>query len=117
MWSGETVSVVLMTYNERDSIRKVIEDFFATGVVAYRLMRKDTARWMADEMSVGGSHAGPEMMMLAINSGRRFVEVPVNYLPRVGTSSVTGHPVKTIARGLTMIRFIFLTTRFNQRKA
>ena len=234
MWSGETVSVVLMTYNERDSIRKVIEDFFATGVVdevlvvnnnaaegteeevaqtdakqvfetrqgygyavrrglmeaegdlivlaepdgtflaqdivkllaysgdcdvvlgtrttremiwdganmgwflkwgnwavakmvevlfntshlsdvgcTYRLMRKDTARWMAGEMSVGGSHAGPEMMMLAINSGRRFVEVPVNYLPRVGTSSVTGHPVRAVALGLTMIRFIF-ATRFNR---
>jgi len=227
MWLGETVSVVLMTYNERDSIRGVIEDFFATGVVdevlvvnnnaakgtteeveqtdarqvfekkqgyghavrrglrdatgdlivlaepdgtflakdvikllaysadcdvvlgtrttremiweganmgwflkwgnwavakmvevlfntshlsdvgcTYRLMRKDTARWMAEHMSVGGSHAGPEMMLLAITSGTRLVEVPVNYLPRVGTSSVTGHPLKAVILGLTMIRFI-----------
>jgi hypothetical protein len=28
MWSGKTVSVVLMTYAERDSIRTVIEGFF-----------------------------------------------------------------------------------------
>ena len=194
MWLGETVSVVLMTYNERDSIREVIDDFFATGVVdevlvvnnnaregtseevaktdarqvfetkqgyghavrkglreadgdlivlaepdgtflakdiikllaystdcdvvlgtrttremiwdganmgwflkwgnwavakmvevlfntshlsdvgcTYRLMRRDTARWMAEHMKVGGSHAGPEMMLLAITSGTRLV--------------------------------------------
>jgi glycosyltransferase involved in cell wall biosynthesis len=33
MWNGKEVSVVLMTYAERDSIRGVIEGFFATGFV------------------------------------------------------------------------------------
>src|SRR3954470_13619179 len=33
MWQGKRVSVVLMTYNERDSIRATIEGFFATGLV------------------------------------------------------------------------------------
>jgi glycosyltransferase involved in cell wall biosynthesis len=33
MWQGKTVSVVLPTYNEKDSIRACIEGFFATGVV------------------------------------------------------------------------------------
>src|SRR5438477_8954601 len=33
MWNGGEVSVVLMTYAERDSIRGVIEGFFATGLV------------------------------------------------------------------------------------
>lgn len=33
MWNDKTVSVVLMTYAERDSIREVIEDFFATRLV------------------------------------------------------------------------------------
>ena len=32
MWNGKRVSVVLMTYAERDSIRAVIDGFFATGV-------------------------------------------------------------------------------------
>lgn len=237
MWQRETVTVVLMTYNERDSIRRVIEDFLATGVVdevlvvnnnaaagtreevektgarqvfeskqgyghairrglrdakgdlivlaepdgtflaedvikllaysgdcdvvfgtrttremiwdganmgfflkwgnwavakmvevlfntshlsdvgcTYRLLRRDTARWMAEKMSVGGSHAGPEMMLLTITSGIRMVEVPVNYLPRVGTSSVTGHPVKAALLGLRMIQFI-LATRFGRDRA
>ncbi|MAG55407.1 MAG: glycosyl transferase [Planctomycetes bacterium] len=33
MWSGKTVSVILPTYNEKDSIRASIESFEATGVV------------------------------------------------------------------------------------
>src|SRR5690349_4723778 len=33
MWNGRTVSVVLGTYAERDSIREVIDGYFATGVV------------------------------------------------------------------------------------
>jgi glycosyltransferase involved in cell wall biosynthesis len=33
MWDSKRVSVVLMTYAERDSIRAVIDGFFATGVV------------------------------------------------------------------------------------
>src|SRR3712207_7621786 len=33
MWNDKKVSVVLMTYAERDSIRSVIEGFFATGMV------------------------------------------------------------------------------------
>lgn len=33
MWRGKSVSVIFPTYNERDSIRNVIEDFFATELV------------------------------------------------------------------------------------
>jgi glycosyltransferase involved in cell wall biosynthesis len=33
MWKGKKVSVVFSTYNEKDSIRKSIQDFFNTGYV------------------------------------------------------------------------------------
>ncbi len=33
MWKGKTVAVIFPTYNERESIRKAIEEFFATGIV------------------------------------------------------------------------------------
>ena len=49
-------------------------------------------------MRVGGSHAGVEIMLLAMTSGARFVEVPVNYLPRVGISSVTGRRLGAVER-------------------
>ena len=33
MWEGKKVSVVFPTYNEKDSIRQTIEDFFKSGLV------------------------------------------------------------------------------------
>jgi hypothetical protein len=57
-------------------------------------------------MKVGGSHAGAEIMLLTIRSGARFVEVPVNYLPRVGRSSVTGNRLMAISVGLRMIGLV-----------
>lgn len=33
MWRGKSVSVIFPTYNEKDSIREAIEDFFATELV------------------------------------------------------------------------------------
>ena len=57
-------------------------------------------------MRVGGNHAGVEIMLLTIVSGARFVEVPVNYLPRVGGSSVTGKRIAAIGVGLRMIRTV-----------
>jgi hypothetical protein len=52
------------------------------------------------------------MMLIAITSGARFVEIPVNYLPRVGTSSATGSKLAAIMIGLRMIEMIF---RFRAR--
>ena len=44
MWKDQTVSVVLMTYAERDSIRGVIEGFFATGLVDEVLVVNNNAQ-------------------------------------------------------------------------
>ena len=33
MWKGKKVSVIFSTYNEKDSIRRCIDDFFNTGIV------------------------------------------------------------------------------------
>ena len=41
-------------------------------------------------------------MLLCITSGLRTVEVPVNYLPRVGVSSVTGDLGKAFRLGVRM---------------
>jgi hypothetical protein len=69
----------------------------------YRLLRKDMAEYVAAGMTVGGSHAGVEIMLLTITSDARFIEVPLNYLPRVGTSSVTGRRLAAVSVGLRMI--------------
>ena len=33
MYNNKTVSVVFATYREKDSVRRIIEEFFATGFV------------------------------------------------------------------------------------
>ena len=55
-------------------------------------------------------------MLLTILSGARFVEVPVNYLPRVGRSSVTGDPVKAVGVGLQMIGLVLQLRRTAPRR-
>ena len=44
MWGDRSVSVVLMTYAERDSILAVIDGFFATGVVDVVLVVNNNAQ-------------------------------------------------------------------------
>jgi glycosyltransferase involved in cell wall biosynthesis len=107
------------------AVAKIVEVLFNTSHLSdvgctYRVLTRETVERIEDKFTVGGSHFGPELMLLVIASGARFVEVPVNYLPRVGTSSVTGDLRKAIKLGLTMILFI-LRFRFktwgNVRKA
>ena len=66
----------------------------------------EALRLVAEKMQIGDNHAGPEMTLLAITSGARFVEIPVNYLPRVGTSSATSDLRTAIAIGLRTISLI-----------
>jgi hypothetical protein len=46
------------------------------------------------------------MLMLGVIRRARIVQVPVNYHPRVGQSSVTGDLGKTVSLGLEMIRMV-----------
>lgn len=45
-------------------------------------------------------------MLLCLTTDLRVIEVPVNYLPRVGASSVTGDLGKAVRLGLRMVGFI-----------
>jgi hypothetical protein len=92
-------------------VAKLVEMMFNTSHISdmgctYRLFNRRMADYVAATMKVGESHAGAEIMMLVIVSGARFVEIPVNYLPRVGKSSVTEDPVKAFVIGLKMIALI-----------
>jgi glycosyltransferase involved in cell wall biosynthesis len=103
------------------AVAKLIEALYNTSHLSdvgctYKLLRGETARDIAARMTVGGSHAGVEIMLLTILSGARFVEVPVNYLPRVGTSSVTGSPIKAIGVGLRMIAHVLALRRSAPRR-
>lgn len=114
VWDGANMDRFLKWGNW--SVAKLIELLFNTSHLSdvgctFRVLNRDTARYVADHMTIGGSHAGIEIMLLSIASGRRFVEVPVNYLPRVGESSVTGKRAEAVRVGLQMITLV-LRTRF-----
>ncbi len=119
IWSGANMTPFLKWGNW--AVAKMIELLFNTSHLSdvgctYRVLRSDTAKYVADQMTVGGSHAGVEIMLIVIVSGHRFVEVPVNYLPRVGISSVTGRKLATIDVGLRMVHLMLRTrARYGRR--
>jgi glycosyltransferase involved in cell wall biosynthesis len=103
------------------AVAKLIEVLFNTSHLSdvgctYRVLRRPMAEHVAATMRVGGSHAGAEIMLLTIVSGARYVEVPVNYLPRVGPSSVTGKRLVALRVGLRMIGLILRFRRRSPRR-
>jgi len=103
------------------AVAKLIELLFNTSHLSdvgctYKLLRRGAADYIAQTMTVGGNHAGVEIMLLTIVSGARFVEVPVNYLPRVGVSSVTGKRVAALRVGLRMIELVLRVRRATPRR-
>jgi glycosyltransferase involved in cell wall biosynthesis len=118
IWQGANMARFLRWGNW--SVAKLIELTFNTRHLSdvgctYKLLRRETAQYVARHMKVGGNHAGVEVMLLTIISGARFIEVPVNYLPRVGTSSVTGRRVTALGVGLRMIEQVVRFRRSTPR--
>jgi glycosyltransferase involved in cell wall biosynthesis len=123
IWQGANMGFILKWGNW--AVAKLIEVLFNTSHLSdvgctYRLLTRPALEAIQNRFTVGSSHFGPELMLLTIVSGARFVEVPVNYLPRVGRSSVTGDLRKALVLGLQMIGFILrfrLVTLGRKRKA
>jgi len=106
VWVGANMGWFLRWGNW--AVAKLVEALFNTRHLSdmgcsYRLFNRPLADYLADTMKVGESHAGAEILILVVASGSRFVEIPVNYLPRVGSSSVTGNPLKALVLGMRMI--------------
>lgn len=109
IWRGANMGFALKWGNW--AVAKLVEAMFNTSHLSdvgctYRLLNRTTLERIQDKFSVGGSHFGPELMLLTIASGSRVVELPVNYLPRVGVSSVTGDLRKAVVLGVQMTLFI-----------
>jgi len=71
-----------------------------------RLIQRSALQQIQPYFTIGGSSFGPEMMLLTLLAGQKVIQIPVNYLPRVGESSVTGDFKKTVALGTTMILLV-----------
>jgi glycosyltransferase involved in cell wall biosynthesis len=71
-----------------------------------RLVRREALAELEGKFTIGGSAFGPEMMLLSLLHNLRVIQIPVNYLPRIGVSSVTGDIRKAILLGLWMIGLV-----------
>ena len=119
IWTGDNMGLFFRWGNY--VVAKLMEFLFnsisLTDVgCTLRLVTRPALEVMAPGFRIGGSAFGPEMMLLSLIHGLRIIQVPVNYLPRVGTSSVTGDPLKATLLGLWMISLI-LRYRLRSRPA
>jgi hypothetical protein len=71
-----------------------------------RLTHREALARIQDDMTVGGSHFLPEMVILGLKKKLRVIEVPVNYRRRVGDSKITGTLAGTLRTGYRMIGII-----------
>lgn len=109
IWSGANMGLFLRWGNW--AVAKMMEFLFnSTNLTdvgcTMRLIRRDALARITPGFTIAGSAFGPEMMLLSLRDGLRVIQVPVNYLPRVGESSVTGDPRKAVALGLWMIGLV-----------
>jgi Glycosyl transferase family 2/Dolichyl-phosphate-mannose-protein mannosyltransferase len=109
VWRGANMGAFLRWGNW--AVAKYMEFLFnATSLTdvgcTMRLIRRDVAESLRNEFQIEGNQFGPEMMVLTLRHRYRVVQVPVNYLERVGVSAVTGDQAKAFRLGLQMIWLI-----------
>ena len=114
IWGGANMGVFLKWGNW--FVAKITEILFNTAYLSdvgctYRLISKDVAQNLIKQSRTGGSMFGFEMMLNAIISKYNVIQIPVNYLPRIGMSSVTGKKSKAFILGMQMIGLL-LKKRF-----
>ena len=79
-----------------------------------RLTHRAALDRIRGDLTVGGSHFLPEMVILALKRRLKMIEVPVNYRGRVGESKITGNLKGTLRTGFRMIGLI-IKYRFSGR--
>jgi len=74
----------------------------------FRIIKRKSLKKIINKFSVGGSYFSPEMILEALKSGLKVVEVPVNYRKRVGKGKITSAgKFKAFKVGLKMLLLIF----------
>jgi|FLYL01.1.fsa_nt_gi glycosyltransferase involved in cell wall biosynthesis len=109
IWEGANMGWFLKWGNY--VVAKMMEFLFNTTALTdvgctMRLIHRGALQKIQHQLREGGSHFGVEMMCVVITNGLRFIEIPLNYRPRVGLSSVTGSKWKAFWLGWRMIFFI-----------
>lgn len=109
IWHGANMGAFLRWGNW--AVAKLMEFLFNTTNLTdvgctMRLIRREALQRIQPSFTVGGSAFGPEMMLLTLLAQQRIIQIPVNYLPRVGESSVTGDFMVAFDLGMRMIGMV-----------
>lgn len=112
IWSGANMSWLLRIGNV--AVAKLLEYLFngpcLTDVgCTMKLIKREVLKSFVLQLSVTGSHFQPQFMIMCIRASQKVIEIPVEYLPRKGTSKITGKLSKAIKLGITMTFFIIKT--------
>lgn len=114
IWDGANMGRFLKWGNW--AVAKMTEALFNVTTLSdmgctLRLFEREAIDLIRPDLTIGGSHFGPQLLMEVIAHKIPFVEVPINYRRRIGQSSVTGSRSKAFLLGLEMIRLV-LAYRF-----
>jgi glycosyltransferase involved in cell wall biosynthesis len=117
IWDGANMGWFLRWGNW--AVAKMIEVMFNTVYLSdvgctMRVLSGELVEALEPSYVGTGSSFGLEQMLLVLCSDQRFVQLPVNYGPRVGESSVTGSFSKAVKLGLEMIALAF---HYRRRRA
>lgn len=113
IWRGANMGWFLRWGNW--AVAKMTELLFNTTILTdmgctHRLISREAMQLIRPNLTIGGSHFGPQLLLEVVSYGIPFVEIPMNYRARVGESSVTGSFWKAFRLGWTMI-FLVLAYR------
>ncbi len=114
IWRGANMGIFLKWGNY--AVAKLMEFLFNSTSLTdvgctVRCISRKALKQMSPHFKVKGSFFGPEVMLLSLLQKHKVVQIPVNYTKRVGTSAVTGDPLKAFVLGMQMI-FLILRYRF-----
>lgn len=118
IWKGANMGFFLKWGNW--AVAKLLEFLYNTTTLTdvgctMRLINKNLYEKIKPYFTIGTQHFGPELTVLVAKLKVQFIEIPVNYKPRIGKSSVTGSFRKSFVLGLQMI-FLILRYKFKKIK-
>lgn len=88
-------------------LAKLIQVLYQTSSISdcgctYRALKNEAVKRIIPHLTVGSSHFLPEMVLLLKKNNFTFIEIPVGYYKRVGTSKITGSWKRAVQVGWNM---------------
>lgn len=112
IWVGANMGFALQWGNWL--VAKITEVLYNSNYLSdvgctFRIVSRECVDDISSGFTQAGSAFGLEMLLVALLRRIKVVQIPVNYHPRVGHSSVTGHLGRAVVLGVQMIRLVLVT--------